>query len=192
MSEDERKEAHVEAALATHETDTSRGWLEPIFQEHSANVFKAACRVTGNAADAEDVLQTVFLRLARREDSLDLGSGAGAYLRRAATNAALDIVTSRRVRSGTTLEAVAEPVADERSAPEKRHLDRELAERLRQALCRLNRKAAQVFALRYFEDMDNRQIAAQLGTSAGVVAVTLHRARVALRRDLQSYIGGGQ
>jgi DNA-directed RNA polymerase specialized sigma24 family protein len=41
--------------------------LERAFREHHALVFRAAYRVTGNAGDAEDVLQTVFLRLLKRD-----------------------------------------------------------------------------------------------------------------------------
>ena len=40
--------------------------LEAIFREHHGAVYRAAYRITGNAADAEDVLQTVFTRLLRR------------------------------------------------------------------------------------------------------------------------------
>ena len=39
--------------------------LEQIYLEHKDLVFRAAYRVTGNLSDAEDVLQTVFLRLVR-------------------------------------------------------------------------------------------------------------------------------
>jgi DNA-directed RNA polymerase specialized sigma24 family protein len=41
--------------------------LERVFRENYAAVFRAAHRVTGNAADAEDVLQTVFLRMVKRD-----------------------------------------------------------------------------------------------------------------------------
>jgi RNA polymerase sigma-70 factor, ECF subfamily len=38
-----------------------------MFQTHNGLVFRTAYRITGNAADAEDVLQTVFLRMLRRD-----------------------------------------------------------------------------------------------------------------------------
>ncbi len=72
MGEEKRpEEAPLEAALATSEPATAH-WLEPIYRDHSAVVLQTAYRVTGNAADAEDVLQTVFIRLARRADPPDL------------------------------------------------------------------------------------------------------------------------
>src|SRR5690349_8480293 len=64
--------------------------LEQIFLEHKELVFRAAYRVTGNASDAEDVLQTVFLRLARLEKFPEIANLAG-YLHRSAVNASLDL-----------------------------------------------------------------------------------------------------
>src|SRR5438270_2658706 len=66
--------------------------LERAFDAHHGMVFRAAYRVTGNAADAEDVLQTVFLRLAGRDLGTDLVENIEAYLRRAAINASLNLL----------------------------------------------------------------------------------------------------
>ena len=46
--------------------------FEQIFREHYQLVYRTACRVTGSPEDAEDVLQTIFLRLLRREVPPDL------------------------------------------------------------------------------------------------------------------------
>ena len=70
--------------------------LEVIFREHHAMVFRAAYRVTGNAGDAEDVLQTVFLRLVKRDPDADPVGNVPSFLHRAAVNAALDLVRSRQ------------------------------------------------------------------------------------------------
>ena len=62
--------------------------LEEMYREHHIMVFRTAHRITGNAADAEDVLQTVFLRMARRDESADAIEHPENYLRRAAVHAA--------------------------------------------------------------------------------------------------------
>ena len=54
------------ATVTAHASGTD---LEQIFLEHKDLVFRAAYRITGNAGDAEDVLQTVFLRLLRHQDA---------------------------------------------------------------------------------------------------------------------------
>src|ERR1017187_9215159 len=65
--------------------------LDLIFREHHSTVFRAAYRVTGNASDAEDVLQTVFMRLLRRPPEAEAVGNMEGYLRRAAVNATLDL-----------------------------------------------------------------------------------------------------
>src|SRR5262252_9693783 len=69
--------------------------FERMFQEHHALVYRVAYRITGNSEDAEDVLQTLFLRLLRREVLPDMERNPKAYMHRAAINIALDIVKSR-------------------------------------------------------------------------------------------------
>ena len=66
--------------------------LKQVFMDHYDLVYRTAYRVTGNGNDAEDVLQTLFLRLARRASSLDLKADWPPYLRRAAVNVSLDLV----------------------------------------------------------------------------------------------------
>ena len=75
--------------------------LEAIFRDHHQRVLRAAHRVTGNPQDAEDVVQTVFMRLARREGGSPLSDSPGNYLHRAAINAALDVVRSRQAQRST-------------------------------------------------------------------------------------------
>ena len=70
-----------------------------LYERHYEVVFRAALRVTGNSADAEDVLQTVFLRaLARGGDVEELALPV-AYFKRAAVNAAVDVLRRRELRA---------------------------------------------------------------------------------------------
>ncbi len=191
MVEDRIEEDRVQPALQLSQPTSSLDWLEPVYREHSSTVFKTAYRVTGNAADAEDVLQTVFFKLARRKEAPDLSRGAAPYLRRAATNAALDMVKSRKIRSAPPLEVVADQaVANSAEGPERLHLAQEIRTQLRRAVASLNRRSAEIFVMRYFENLDNRQIAEVLSTSPGTVAVTLHRTRSQLLKKMRPYLGG--
>src|ERR1017187_5412384 len=86
--------------------------LERIFREHHALVFRAAYRVTGNADDAEDVLQTVFLRMLKRAPGAEPVGNMASFLHRAAVNAALDLVRSRQNIRNVPLDEM-EPVLAE-------------------------------------------------------------------------------
>lgn len=170
--------------------DPGAARLEELWREHADRVFFAAQRVTGSPADAEDVLQTVFLRLLRRDEPLD--HRAGAFLRRAAVNGALDVVRRRHRAGWVPLDAspARTDAVDGLPDPERAQELRELRDHLRLALARLSPRAAEIFALRYFEGLQNREIAELLEVSSGVVAVLLHRTRARLRKELALLSGG--
>ena len=93
--------------------------LENLFQAHHDRVFRTAHRITGSPADAEDVLQTVFLRLAKGGESYDLSENPEAYLSRAAINAALDLMRGRgRAKSVGLSEVEAEALESKFRNPE--------------------------------------------------------------------------
>jgi RNA polymerase sigma-70 factor (ECF subfamily) len=137
-------------------------------------------------ADAEDVAQSTFLRLARGD--LDEGQirDMGGYLRRAAVNAALDVLRSRSVQAQVPLEDAFFPSRSQAS-PEQAQSSAELRQLLRQALGKLHPRTAEMFALRYMEGLDNPEVARIMKTSQAVVAVTLHRARSRLRKELRAF-----
>lgn len=166
--------------------------LEAVFQTHHARVFRAAYRVTGNLSDAEDVLQTVFLRLIRQGRSAASAGNLETYLHRAAVNAALDLVRMRRDAQKVPLEDI-EPLlrADARLDPDRQRSAGELRSLLRNAIARLSPAAAEMFALRYFEGYDNPEIARMLGTSVNNVAVILHRTRSQLQTEMRACMETG-
>src|ERR1041384_3724956 len=76
--------------------DASVADLEKIFREHHAMVFRAAYRITANPNDAEDVLQTVFLRMLKRDAAAEPVGNMASFLHRSAVNAALDLMRTRQ------------------------------------------------------------------------------------------------
>lgn len=164
--------------------------LGVLFRDHHKAIFRIAYRITGSQSDAEDVLQTIFLRLAPNWARRDLSPNPGGYLHRAAVNASLDLLR-RRARANF----VSWDVVDINQSPKSPHpspeddlADAELRELIRHAVAKLEGRAATAFVLRYFEGYDNSRIAQVLGTSQMVVAVTLHRARTRLRKEIGSYL----
>ena len=165
--------------------------LETVFTEHHRLVFQAAHRITGNAEDAEDVLQTVFTRLLRGGPWPGLAENPGGYLRRSAVNAALDVLRSRKRARVISLDSGrAEPTDQRPTDPQQQLEGQDLRRRLRRALATINERAAEIFSLRFFEGYENREIAQMLGTSSGTVAVTLNRARKQLASELREFAGG--
>lgn len=167
---------------ATLELSVMPPRFEQLYTEYHQTVFAAAFRVTGNAADAEDVLHTVFLRLLKREDQALIGNPE-SYLRRAAVNAALDVVRGRRPGPDEVdFDRMPSPGRDAVDELE----DADLRRQLRDALAALPTRAAEIFVLRHFEGRANPEIARELGMTQISVAVTLHRARKKLQEALRN------
>jgi RNA polymerase sigma-70 factor (ECF subfamily) len=157
--------------------------LSRLFAENHRRVLMAAWRITGSMADAEDVAQAVFLRLAGGKGPPIVN--AGSYLYRAAINGALDLLRQRKTAPAEPLETASEVSAGQGSSPEADASNREIGAWLRLAIGELAPRAAEMFTLRYLEDLGNREIAVLMGTSQAVVAVTLHRARTKLKKRLR-------
>ncbi len=188
--------------------------LRGLYSTYHADVLRAAHRITGNLQDAEDVVQTIFLRLARggADDSADEGARSkggdrsdstfdsdrpldgvmnpGGYLQRSAVNAALDLVRLRGRRPALSLEVARAVESSAESGGPKSVDDGALRDRLRRAVAALHPSTAEIFTLRYFEGFTNRQIADLLGISQSSIGVSLHRARTQLKRALAEEAGG--
>ncbi|MEO6590382.1 MAG: sigma-70 family RNA polymerase sigma factor, partial [Pyrinomonadaceae bacterium] len=150
--------------------------LAALFRDYHKAIFRIAYRITGSTSDAEDVLQTIFLRLTPSQARRDFSPNAGGYLHRAAVNASLDLIRKRTRANSVSLDVIDfdQNLKLSVASPEDNLADVELRELIRQAVAKLEGRAATAFALRYFEGCDNAHIAQILGTSQMVVAVTLH------------------
>ncbi len=146
--------------------------FQQLYEEHSSVVLKSALRVTGNMPDAEDVLQTVFMRVLNQPEGFQAGTAPEAYLRRAATNAAIDILRRRSTAREVDIEA-RQQAGKESTAYQK--------ERVREALAKLPPEDADLFVLRNLDGFSYEELAAMFGVERGTVASRLHRIREALR-----------
>lgn len=149
--------------------------LSHLYDLHHGMVFRTAYRITGNASDAEDVLQTVFMRLMKR-DAKEM-SQPESYLRRAAVNASIDLIRERQKAASVPL--------DETSTTASCTELRELRDALRKALAKLDERQSVMFAMRYFEGYTNQEIARIMGMSQVHVAVVLHRVKSKLQKELK-------
>jgi RNA polymerase sigma-70 factor (ECF subfamily) len=149
------------------ETDWNR-----LVRQHGPGLFRAAWRILGHEADCEDVVQSVFLEAHQlwRERPAD---DWVRMLRLMATRRALDRLRLRgpivSIEQFDSIAAADNPVADA--------IGRELGERLGQALVELAPREAEVFCLRYFDELSYLEIAAQLSISVSAVSTALNKAR---------------
>src|SRR5262245_11058832 len=148
-----------------------------LYERNYEAVFRAAPRVTGNMADAEDVLQTVFVRVLARSGDVEDAALPTAYFKRAAVNAAVDVLRRRESRGESDYENVAP-----HPAVQPPFL---LKERLRRALAILDRDDASLFLLRHVEGLSIDELAGLFEIEKNNVTVRLHRIRVRLQAEME-------
>jgi len=158
--------------------------FETIYRAHSGRLYSVACRMLGNPADAEDLLQDIFLVAYRKLESFRGESALGTWLYRLATNLCLDHLRSRAARSGQVTDALDEEpaLADTGS--------RKLAERtvakmdLERAMAQLPEGCRTAFVLHDVEGLEHREVAEMLGIAEGTSKSQVHKARLRLRAML--------
>lgn len=158
--------------------------FERIFREHYEFLHRTAQRITGNSEDAEDVLQTLFLRLLGRALPSDVRENPRRYLFRATVNTALDVLRTRQRRA----ESHGEEIQDEPISRLASRGEEELLAQFRSGLAQLNPKAAEILILRHFHGYANAEIAKLLGTTRGTIAVSLFRTRSLLKKVMRNYL----
>jgi RNA polymerase sigma-70 factor (ECF subfamily) len=166
-------------SLAMHAEQMTMAPLEGVralYELHSETVYLTALRVTGNAADAEDVMQTVFLRVLNQGEILDPDTTPKSYFKRAATNAAVDILRRRTSHNEVPLD---EGLG--RASPESPAF---LKEELRQAIGQLEARDAELFVLRFVEGLSNGELAELYGVEKTWVAMRLFRTRQQLQQEM--------
>jgi RNA polymerase sigma-70 factor (ECF subfamily) len=155
--------------------------FEQLFREHSQLVYRTAYGVTANAEDAEDVLQTIFMRLLRREFSPNLSNNPKAYLYRAAVNLSLNVLRSRR-----RVELTDDPkILDKVSPSTEPRSSGDIRERLLatlEVMAETESSDVELLILRYVHEYSDAEIAKTMGKSRGAIAVRLFRARARLKK----------
>jgi RNA polymerase sigma-70 factor (ECF subfamily) len=165
-----------EQPIAMASTTAPVGFAE-LYERHYDAVFRAALRVTGNAADAEDVLQTVFVRILAGRGDAEAAPPPAAYFRRAAVNAAVDLLRRRAVH--------AEAVYDDRAPHAASRPPSLLKEQLRRAIATLDSEDATLFLLRHVEGLSIEELAEMFLLEKNNVAVRLHRIRHRLQMEIE-------
>ena len=159
--------------------------LEDLFLAHYELVYRTAYSIVNNTADAEDVLQNVFLRLMRRDVPPDFRKNVKGYFYRAAVNLSLDTIRSKRRYELVGDTERLETAVDATESESAERLHRQLVD----ALTGLTPEAVHILILRYVHDYSDAHIARLLGTSRTVIAVRLFRSRARLKKLMRDSRG---
>jgi RNA polymerase sigma-70 factor (ECF subfamily) len=142
--------------------------------------YRSALRIVGRAADAEDVVQEVFLEVHRVWQSRDVVNWQ-ALLRSLATRRAIDLLRKRK-RNERLRECVPDLAG---VGPDEFASGQEYQAQVRDAIARLPRQQAEVVSLHYLEEQSHQAIADALNISTHAVSAALYKARMKLERSLR-------
>ena len=162
-----------------------------LIDQYGQMIYATAYRILGNADDAQDALQEVFLKVLGTWNGR-LNPAAvrdwGAYLRVAASRSAVDLLRRNRSWRQSIGECIEKMETPAHQNPRHVAIQHQRATLLRKALRSLPKREARVFALRYFEDLSYEQIAEHMSLSINLIGVILHRARERLRKILEPMV----
>lgn len=187
-----RQDPDLDIVRLAQSRPTRRVAMGILYERFRERVYNVALRVVGNADEAGDVLQDVFLLLFRKIHRFREQAFFGSWVYRITVNVSLDHLRRRR---RAPLPTAKEELLDgpqetgEMSGPERRLAGRDLERHVRTALRSLSPRLRIVIVLRYLEGLAYGDIAEILECSVGTVKSRLNRAHAAMRRELARRYG---
>lgn len=156
--------------------------LADIYDAYSPALYAYAARMLGSPAEAEECVSETFSRFLQ---ALQKGNGPRHYLRAYLYRMAHNWITDQYRRQPPPPLELDESLMDGNlPKPGQVAEQRDVQNRLRNALKALTPDQRQVLVLKYLEEMENEEVAAALGKPVGAVKALQHRALAALRRLL--------
>jgi len=174
--------------------------FDTLFRRYVAKVYRQATHLVGSAAEAEEVVQDVFLAVYEKSHTFRGESAFATWLYRLTANAALSKLRRRKRRPEVAMDDylpqfredghhLVRPVVDWSSDLEQGLADAQIQHLLRQAIELLQPLDKAVLVLSDFDELPNREIGEALGMTVPAVKARLHRARLFLRGQLAVALG---
>ena len=174
--------------------------FEVLVKRYASGIFGLARGMLRNDAEAQDIVQDTFLAAFRKLSTFRRESSFKSWLYRIASNACLMKLRSRRRRPEVPLVTRSagfdeeghheRPVVDWSPIADEKLETRQLGEHIRTAVDELPEKYRIVLLLADYEKLSMKQIAERLDLTVPNVKTRLHRARLAVRASLASYVAG--
>jgi RNA polymerase sigma-70 factor (ECF subfamily) len=160
-----------------------------LVEHHGRGAFLLAFRLTGNAEDAEEVVQESFLRAHRQLARFEARSNFGTWLHRIVVNCAMDVLRTRKNRRHRhhigEVEGMAESLRASGPSPERLARSAEIGRRVEESLEELSPQERTAFTLRHREGRSIEEIGRTLGLQPSAVKHSVFRAVRKLRAALE-------
>ena len=185
----------TEIATVALARDGDSDAFRTLVERHSRAVYRLAHRMTGNASDAEDVVQETFLKAYKQLGRFESRANFGTWLHRIAVNCSIDLIRSRPHKEAghdaADLEAMGGEEAGDESGqhtPERLMLSTEVQERINSAMSALSQRERAAFVLRHFEGNSIEDISRSLGLKTNATKHSIFRAVRKMRAALEPFV----
>jgi RNA polymerase sigma-70 factor (ECF subfamily) len=163
-----------------------------LVERHSRYVFNVAYRLTGSAEDAEDIVQTTFLKAYRQLSRFEARADFRTWLHKIAMNCSIDLVRSRRYREVQGRDdweaGLAEATPGGSPGPDRLLLSSEIRDRVRDGLAQLTASERAAFTLRHVEGLSIREVAEAMGLKTEAAKNSIFRAVKKMRVALEPFV----
>jgi RNA polymerase sigma-70 factor (ECF subfamily) len=177
--------------------------VETLMTRYASRMYRLAFGITRNSADAEEVVQDVFLQLVHKGQGFEGRAALSSWIYRITTNVSLNKRRGKRRELETSLDELlpryradghrdgerAFLIADWSATPERDLLSGEARRILEQTIDGLPEHYRAVLVLRDVEELSNEEVAQIVGDTVAAVKTRLHRARMVLREQLTARLG---
>lgn len=186
LDQNTAEESQVELLRRIAATD--RQALAEFYDQIAGPLFSTASRILGDAHEAEEVVQDVFVQIWEKAVTFDAALGSPFHwAMRITRNRSIDRLRSRQRRANlaTQFQENFEITTAGVAAPE---LGEEVAKQIRSSVSNLPTDQRQVIEMAFFGGLTHTEIAGTLGEPLGTVKARIRRGMLKLRESLQGYL----
>jgi RNA polymerase sigma-70 factor (ECF subfamily) len=164
-----------------------------LVERHSRYVFNVAYRLTGSASDAEDVVQTTFLRAYQQLSRFEARADFRTWLHRITVNCSIDLIRGRRHREighdpeDLEFESAGSDRQPAALSPDRLLLSTEIRHRIAEGMAQLSASERLAFTLRHVEGLPIRDVALRMGLKTEAAKNSIFRAVKKMRVALDAY-----
>ena len=178
----------VESALVARSVAGDADAFRQIYDSHATRLYNLACRMTGSTAEAEDLLQDVFIQAYRKLASYKGDAALGTWLYRLAMNLILDHVRSKHGKMDRATVALNDERGEAVMPARGGRLGDAVVDRLdlERAVERLPDSYKAAFLLHDVEGFEHREVGEMLGIAEGTSKSLVHKARLRIRAFLSA------
>jgi RNA polymerase sigma-70 factor (ECF subfamily) len=198
-------ERHSDDALLAGLANGDASSVEKLMERYGGRCYRLAFGVVRNAADADEVVQDVFLSVLRKHTSFEGRAALGSWIYRITVNTALNKRRGRRGEIEVSLEDYLPTFkpdghregerallgADWSQSPDRELASAEMRRLVREGIELLPPPYRATLVMRDVEELSNEETAEALGETVAAVKSRLHRARMALREYLTRRMHAG-